>query len=61
MTKESKVKGKVWVPEYIQRSTDVQQTFGFEKVRKHPLRKSVLLKDIPKILKEQAGMRHEHL
>lgn len=35
MTKESKVKGKVWLSAYIVRNTKVQQEFRAEKRKRH--------------------------
>ena len=35
MTKESKVKGKCWLPAYIVRNTKVQQEFRAEKRKRH--------------------------
>ncbi len=49
MTKESKVKGKCWLPRRLYRDYNVQRIFKDDRVvKRHGSRKSVKLKDVPK-------------
>ncbi len=55
--KESKIKGKVFLPAYIRRNTTVQQIFKAEPRRKvHNNRKSINLSEISQSLKAKAGV-----
>jgi hypothetical protein len=46
LTKESKVKGKVFLPKRVIRNLDIQQEFSFETPKKKASRKAIKLSDI---------------